>query len=240
MKHFRLLQSTKWHNFLALGLVLLSFSNLAQAQQRACIVDDYTWQVSCGRLATYEEINQYQFQNQNQTRYPSQPTPQYQPHYPQEYRRPEPIIVPSPAPKTDVWHQNIQVAPAPTIYERKTDRSEDRHNNKTTDSDVTDHTLGEFINRTYQEVLGRNADKAGLNSHIAQIRQGKGIDTIRASLASSAEAKKAINKQYNQVLGRNGDAAGINYFQQKLIAGANLADVRRELADSEEGRKKRR
>ncbi len=238
MKHLQSIQSTKWHHLFALAIVFVGYSSVAQAQQRACIIDDYTWQISCGRLATYEEINQYQFQNQNQTGYPSPPIPQYQPRYPQEYRKPEPVIVPTPAPKTDVWHQNNQVAPAPTIYERKPERSEDRRSNNIIDSNVSDQTLGELVNRAYQDVLGRNADKSGLSTHIAQIRQGKGIDTIRASLASSAEAKQAINKQYNQVLGRNGDAAGINFFQQKLIAGASLADIRREIANSEEGRKK--
>ncbi len=251
MKHKLLKLISKFLLTTTATISLISVASIAQAQQRACIVDDNTWQIHCGRLATYEEMNQYQYPSQTQHRYPVQPEPHYQqdsrysePNYrptpvPLPSYKPAPVIVPSPAPKTDVWHQNNQVlVPAP-IYERKTERSADRRDPNESATGISDQDLGVAVNRIYQEVLGRNADSSGLNVHIGQLRKGKSSADIRAALASSAEAKQAINRQYNQVLGRNGDAAGLNLYQQKLIAGASLADIRKILADSDEGRRRR-
>lgn len=208
----------------------------AYAQQRACVVDDYTWQVSCGRYATRDEINLYNRRNQNYNDSYNNNN-NYNNNY-QESQRP----INSNPPRTDVWHQNnlnSQIITEPAFSERKTERSQDRPNSNNIDSNVSDRDLGVIVNRMYQEVLGRTADSSGLNTHISQLRKGKSINDIRASLAASAEAKQAINKQYNQVLGRNGDPAGLNHYQQKLIAGATLTDIRNALADSEEGRKRR-
>lgn len=219
-----------------LAFVALIAPNNSYAQQRACVVDDYTWQVSCGRYATRDEINLYNRRNQNYNDSYNNNN-NYNNNY-QESQRP----VNSNPPRTDVWHQNnqnSQINIAPTITERKTERSQDRTNSNNIDSNVSDRDLGVIVNRMYQEVLGRSADSSGLNTHISQLRNGKSINDIRASLAASAEAKQAINKQYNQVLGRNGDPAGLNHYQQKLIAGATLTDIRNALADSEEGRKRR-
>lgn len=220
-----------------LALVALIAPHNAYAQQRACVVDDYTWQVSCGRYATRDEINLYNRRNQNYNDSYNNNNNNYNNNY-QENQRP----INNNPPRTDVWHQNnqnSQINIEPNIIERKTERSQDRPNSNNTDSNVSDRDLGVIVNRMYQEVLGRSADSSGLSTHIAQLRKGKSVDDIRAALAASAEAKLAINKQYNQVLGRNGDPAGLNYYQQKLIAGATLADIRNALADSEEGRKKR-
>ena len=223
-----------------LALVAFIAPHSAYAQQRACVVDDYTWQVSCGRYATRDEINLYNRRNQNYNdsyNNNNNNNNNYNNNY-QEYQRP----INTNPPRTDVWHQNNQnpqINVAPTITERKTERSQDRSSSYNTDSNVSDRDLGVIVNRMYQEVLGRSADSSGLNTHISQLRNGKSINDIRASLAASAEAKQAINRQYNQVLGRNGDPAGLNHYQQKLIAGATLTDIRNALADSEEGRKRR-
>jgi hypothetical protein len=236
MKHISL--TTQPILVTSFALLLLAFFTplTAHAQQRTCVVDDYTWQVSCGRYATRDEINLYNRRNQNYNDSYNNNN-NYNNNY-QENQRP---INPNP-PRTDVWHQNnqnSQINIAPTIIERKTERSQDRPNSSSTDSNVSDRDLGVIVNRMYQEVLGRSADNSGLNTHISQLRNGKSINDIRASLAASAEAKQAINRQYNQVLGRNGDPAGLNHYQQKLIAGATLTDIRNALADSEEGRKRR-
>lgn len=236
MKHTSLTTKAKQILAPSFALALSAFLapiTSAQAQQRTCVVDDYTWQVSCGRYATRDEINLYNRRNQNY----NDSYNNYNNNY-QENQRP----INTNPPRTDVWHQNnqnSQINIAPTIIERKTERSQDRPSSYNIDSNVSDRDLGVIVNRMYQEVLGRSADSSGLNTHISQLRNGKSINDIRASLAASAEAKQAINRQYNQVLGRNGDPAGLNHYQQKLIAGATLSDIRNALADSEEGRKRR-
>lgn len=210
----------------SLSSLLLAIPS-AFAQQRFCVVDDYTWEVACGRVASYDEINQYNYSRQGIR----------QPHANER-------------PRTDVWHQNhqqpvIQVQPQipnpsqSQYFERKENRGDDRKYPNAADYGPSDQELGSMINRLYQEVLGRNADKSGLNTHIAQLKNGKSIGDIRSSLASSNEAKQAINRQYQEVLGRNGDPNGIAFYHQKLISGESLKDIRNSLANSDEARKRR-
>lgn len=54
--------------------------------------------------------------------------------------------------------------------------------------------LNQDINRIYQDVLGRSADRNGLNTYSRRVRQeGWTIAQVRADVAGSAEATRALS-----------------------------------------------
>ncbi len=95
------------------------------------------------------------------------------------------------------------------------------------------------LNRIYQEVLGRNIDRSGLNSYTNALNRGRSLDDIRREVANSAETDRAINNVYRQILGRNSDASGLRTYKNLLIGGGTLDRVRRDLANSDEARNRR-
>ncbi len=103
-----------------------------------------------------------------------------------------------------------------------------------------DGNFSQDINRVYLDVLGRAADRDGLNTYGRRMQQeGWTLSQVRADVANSAEATRAIHNVYRQVLGRDADPQGLNTYRRQLVDGGNLNDIRRELANSPEARNRR-
>ncbi|NJK35211.1 MAG: hypothetical protein HC919_09760 [Oscillatoriales cyanobacterium SM2_2_1] len=58
------------------------------------------------------------------------------------------------------------------------------------------------INRFYQEILERNADRRALNDYTRAAQSGVSLTEIRRRIAFSSEAAQKINEIYQQFLGR--------------------------------------
>lgn len=100
---------------------------------------------------------------------------------------------------------------------------------------------GSAIDQIYRDVLGREADVAGLNFYGAQLLAGKSIDQIRAEIAASEEAK-AINGSHRNGLASvpfDGYRAELHAGERVLTAqqadssdkmAADIAEMRREVS----------
>jgi hypothetical protein len=93
------------------------------------------------------------------------------------------------------------------------------------------------IRQLYKDVLGREADEAGLKYWD---ETGANLQDIRKELGKSqefGETKDAsadqIKSLYKDMFGREADEAGLKYWDE---TGANLQDIRKEFAKSAEGK----
>ena len=93
------------------------------------------------------------------------------------------------------------------------------------------------IRQLYKDVLGREADEAGLKYWD---ETGANLQDIRKELGKSqefGETKDAsadqIRSLYKDMFGREADEAGLKYWDE---TGANLQDIRKEFAKSAEGK----
>ena len=73
---------------------------------------------------------------------------------------------------------------------RHDDRRDDRSGGRYNDRDTTARSR-ETINRLYQEVLGRSADRRGLEAHARELERGMSLASIRRHLARSDEAPRS-------------------------------------------------
>lgn len=95
------------------------------------------------------------------------------------------------------------------------------------------------IERLYQDVLGRNPDRRGLDTYVDRVASGSwDLFRVRRDLAESREAADAIDRVYREVLGRSADSSGLRTYQQRLREGWTLSRVRQSLADSNEARRR--
>ncbi|WP_051050570.1 DUF4214 domain-containing protein [Pseudanabaena sp. PCC 6802] len=96
------------------------------------------------------------------------------------------------------------------------------------------------INDLYRQILGRNADRAGLDNYSRNLNSGWSLTQVRRDLAYSSESANSINRVYLQVLGRNVDPGGLETQRSFLANGGSLDQLRRNLASSDEARNRRR
>ena len=102
------------------------------------------------------------------------------------------------------------------------------------------------IRRLYREVLGRDADPAGLAHYRAKWREGWTQGQIREDLRRSQEGRgrnvrEIIVRAYREVLGRDPDPAGLaNYERQMREKGLTERDLRRALMSGDEYRQRQR
>ena len=102
------------------------------------------------------------------------------------------------------------------------------------------------IRRLYREVLGRDADPAGLAHYRAKWREGWTQGQIREDLRRSQEGRgrnvrEIITRAYREVLGRDPDPAGMaNYERQMREKGLTERDLRRALMSGDEYRQRQR
>lgn len=87
----------------------------------------------------------------------------------------------------------------------------------------------------YRDVLGRAPDDVGLAQFTNTLASGKvGLAGVRAAIAGSPEAARAVAATYAQTLGRDVDADGLGAGLTALANGAALADLRAGLGASAE------
>ena len=102
------------------------------------------------------------------------------------------------------------------------------------------------IRRMYREVLGREADPAGLAHYRGKWREGWTQGQIREDLRRSQEGRgrnvrEIIIRAYRDVLGRDPDPAGLaNYERQMREKGLTERDLRRALMSGDEYRQRQR
>ena len=92
--------------------------------------------------------------------------------------------------------------------------------------DLTTGVKG-FVNRLYKNILGRNADEAGLNAWVKVLNEGKegGSETVANFVFSKEyEGRKVSDEEfvttmYKTILGRNPDKAGLDAWVSKLTTG---------------------
>ncbi|MEF2640107.1 MAG: DUF4214 domain-containing protein, partial [Lachnospiraceae bacterium] len=92
--------------------------------------------------------------------------------------------------------------------------------------DLTTGVKG-FVNRLYKNILGRNADEAGLNAWVKVLNEGKegGSETVANFVFSKEyESRKVSDEEfvttmYKTILGRNPDKAGLDAWVSKLTTG---------------------
>jgi HEAT repeat protein len=102
-----------------------------------------------------------------------------------------------------------------------------------------------WIRRSYQAVLGRDPDPAGLKAYRKAIsEEGWSEERLRDFLRKSDEYKQKRNeiivrRAYLIVLGRQPDPAGLKTYVDKVRDGWDFGDVCRALRDSDEYRNKK-
>jgi hypothetical protein len=119
------------------------------------------------------------------------------------------------------------------------DRYDDRYYNNGRFNNSSRSRISRDIERLYQDVLGRNPDRRGLDTYVDRVASGSwDLLRVRRDLAESREAADAIDRVYREVLGRSADSSGLRTYQQRLRDGWSLSRVRQNLADSNEARRR--
>jgi hypothetical protein len=73
----------------------------------------------------------------------------------------------------------------------------------------------------YRDILGRQADPAGLNNYVNQLRQGAARSAVAQALLQSAEHLSAeVTSYYETFLNRAPDSAGLAHWVAALQTGA--------------------
>jgi lysophospholipase L1-like esterase len=92
-----------------------------------------------------------------------------------------------------------------------------------------------FIDAVYQDVLGRQADAAGLAWGTALVNSGQPRGNFIAQVVYSGEASTDfVRSVYQQYLGRAADTAGLNYWAQEMQAGVQNDEVKAAFVASDE------
>jgi hypothetical protein len=89
------------------------------------------------------------------------------------------------------------------------------------------------IRQAYREILGRDADAAGLQHWL---RSGLPLEQIRSHLGSSSEGRQqTVRNLYQQTLGRAADQGGLQHYYNLLANGGWDVDrVRNDMMQSQE------
>lgn len=123
--------------------------------------------------------------------------------------------------------------------DRYDDRYDSRYNNGRYYNSNSRSRISRDIEQLYQDVLGRNPDRRGLDTYVDRVADGSwDLLRVRRDLAESREAADAIDRVYREVLGRSADSSGLRTYQQRLREGWSLSRVRQSLADSNEARRR--
>lgn len=80
------------------------------------------------------------------------------------------------------------------------------------------------IAQVYQQVLGREADAAGLSYWQNQMNQGKSLGQITGEITNSREGQ--IRSLYQSILGRQADAAGVDYW---MSSGKSIEQIMQDM-----------
>jgi hypothetical protein len=93
-----------------------------------------------------------------------------------------------------------------------------------------DQSNGDFVRDLYTNVLGRDAEEAGLNAWVSQLFNGTSRAEVAKGIVGSAEATDKSNSDFIDALylsatGRAADATGKAAWEAVLEAGGTHADV---------------
>jgi hypothetical protein len=100
---------------------------------------------------------------------------------------------------------------------------------------IVGYATGGEVAALYDSVLGRQADKAGL-----EFWTNSGLSTaeIAKAMAASPEARtNQVQQIFNQQLGRSAEQTAADFYANALASGQSLADVSKGIAQSLEGQK---
>jgi acylphosphatase len=83
-----------------------------------------------------------------------------------------------------------------------------------------------FVEQLYQDLLGRQADAAGLAGWLAALDQGMTREQVAAGIENSTESlTDVVQKAYQQFLHRAGDQAGVTGWVNFLQAGHTIEQM---------------
>lgn len=106
--------------------------------------------------------------------------------------------------------------------------------------------VDDIITRAYQDILGRDPDKAGMKNYRSKmIDDGWTEQQVRNALKKSDEKKNGnvddiITRAYQDILGRDPDKAGLKNYREKMEdEGWSEKQVREALRKSPEAKKKK-
>lgn len=92
-----------------------------------------------------------------------------------------------------------------------------------------------FVNELYRELLGRNAERAGLEFWSSHFSQGASRTEVASEIQHSLEYRsRGIELLYQRLLDRSSDAAGLGYFLGTLAAGGTFEQIERTIYGSQE------
>ncbi len=100
-----------------------------------------------------------------------------------------------------------------------------------------DENLRRSLNELYEDILGRRADRNGLNTYARKLQSGWNLGRVRQDLAESNEAGDRINDLYRRVLNRDADAGGLKTYRRRLAKDWSLQDVEQDIRQSDEARR---
>lgn len=98
-------------------------------------------------------------------------------------------------------------------------------------------SLRRQINEVYQDILGRRADRNGLNTYGRKLQSGWRLDRVRQDLANSDEARDRLNDIYRRILNRDIDSGGLKTYRRRLADDWSLIDVEQDVRQSDEARR---
>jgi glycosyltransferase involved in cell wall biosynthesis len=125
----------------------------------------------------------------------------------------------------------------------------------TSRADTLSKDFATFVQQTYREILGRDADSEGAKYYVARLQSGVTQAQIRIELSSSEEAQTRleslrciemqneenmlfIQKAYQELLGRNPDDEGRASYVTRLNAGESKTRILDEICISKEARER--
>jgi len=116
----------------------------------------------------------------------------------------------------------------------------DERNNRNDERYNRNDRVEREIERLYQEVLGRRADRGGLNAYTNRVvRDGWDYSRVRRELAQSSEARDKIRQIYRETLRENPDENIVRRYQIALERGWSLDRVREEFQNEANNRRGR-
>jgi len=87
-------------------------------------------------------------------------------------------------------------------------------------------TADGFLTASYEDLLGRAPDSAGLTYWEGQLSSGASPTSVIAGILSSTEYRtEFVEGLYNDLLGRAPDAAGLSYWVGQLASGVTDESV---------------
>ncbi|MBY0230596.1 MAG: DUF4214 domain-containing protein, partial [Gemmataceae bacterium] len=92
-----------------------------------------------------------------------------------------------------------------------------------------------IVNRLYQDILGRAADRGGLAGFASQLNSGASVASVAAAIAGSPEGRAIrVNELFRRYLGRNADQGSLDANVQFLNSGGTDRQIAASILGSAE------